>query len=83
MSDLLILMIMKELEEKNIKITSEEKEFIIKKMKETNNKSPLLQSALIKSALGETFEESLAQLLYKNIMELELKLLLHITLMIY
>lgn len=67
MSDLLILMIMKELEEKNINITSEEKEFIIKKMKETNNKSPLLQSALIKSALGETFEESLAQLLYKNI----------------
>lgn len=67
MSDLLILMIMKELEEKNISITSEEKEFIIRKMKETNNKSPLLQSALIKSALGDSFEESLAQLLYKNI----------------
>lgn len=67
MSDLLILMIMKELDEKNINITSEEKEFIIEKMKETNNKSPLLQSALIKSALGDSFEENLAQLLYKNI----------------
>ncbi|WP_291651751.1 SIR2 family protein [Clostridium sp.] len=67
MSDLLIFMIMKELEEKNIDITSEEKEFLIRKMKETNNKSPLLQSALIKSALGDSFEENLAQLLYKNI----------------
>lgn len=67
MSDLLILMIMKELEEKDINITLEEKEFLIRKMKETNNKSPLLQSALIKSALGDSFEENLAQLLYKNI----------------
>ena len=67
MSDLLILMIMKELEERRITITSEERDFIIEKMKEENNKSLLLQSALIKSVLGDSFEESLAQLLYKNI----------------
>ncbi|GAA0749705.1 SIR2 family protein [Clostridium sartagoforme] len=67
MSDLLILMIMKELEQKNIKITSQEADFIIKQIKEVNNKSPLLQSAFIKATLGDSFEESLANLLYKNI----------------
>ena len=67
MSDLLIFIIMKKLNEKDIKITSDETDFIIRKMKETNYKSPLLQSEFIKAALGDSFEESLAELLYKNI----------------
>ncbi|WP_411169455.1 SIR2 family protein [Clostridium sp. MB05] len=67
MSDLLIFMIMNKLKEKSIRISPKEADFLIKKMKETNNKSPLLQSAFIKASLGDSFEENLANLLYKNI----------------
>ncbi|AVK47243.1 hypothetical protein AXY43_03965 [Clostridium sp. MF28] len=66
-SDLLILMIKNTLEKKDIKVSQQETDFLLSKMKEINDASPLLQAAFIKAALGESFEENISNLLYKNI----------------
>lgn len=66
-SDLLVLMIKKILEKREIKISKLETNFLLNKMKEINNQSQLLQAAFTKAALGEEFEEDISKLLYKNI----------------
>lgn len=66
-SDLRVLMIKRILEKNEIEITEQETNFLLHKMKEINNHSPLLQVAFIKAALGEEFEKNISKLLYKSI----------------
>lgn len=66
-SDLLVLVIKDILEDKKIKVTELETNFLLERMKKLNNQSPLLQAGFIKTILGPKFEERLSKLLYKNI----------------
>lgn len=65
-SDLLVSLVSKKLENYNINLTDIEKDLIISQMKNVNGSSPLLQARYIRTGLEDVFTDILTEILYKD-----------------
>ena len=66
LSDLLVEMISKKLEENDIRMNNGEKQAILEELSESRN-SLLIQSRYIKKGLEELFEKSISEVLYRKV----------------
>ncbi|MGF9715283.1 SIR2 family protein, partial [Paenibacillus naphthalenovorans] len=77
-SDLLVSLLSNKLKEFNINLSENERDFIIKNLKDSNGNSPLLMARYIRQGLQELFTETLTEILYKSCVN-ESKILTAIT----
>lgn len=65
-SDLLVELISEKLSSNEMRLNENESKFIIQKLKEMNESSPLIQARYIRTGFDKTFNQILSKILYRN-----------------